>query len=148
MRPETRPSSATARRFLLIAWGAGTVLYAGVLLFASGIPFVRELERAGGGSASGWDKLLHFAAFVVLGTLLSGFFSGLRSTSRPVPAMALAAVTGSGYATLHEGIQAWIPGFAFNPLDLMADAAGILAAVGAFFTWVRIRPRLGDSAAE
>ncbi len=102
-----------------------TAAYAILMVLASGLPVIRGIERAGGGSATGWDKVLHVAAFSILGFLLCEVVFSLRG--RPAYGWRLAVALGVGavYATFHEGIQSVLPGFVFKPLDLLSDLAGL-----------------------
>lgn len=71
-------------------------------------------------SAGGWDKLIHFSGFFVLGGLamLAGWKT---STYRLVLALI-------GYAALTEILQHFIPGRSFSVLDWVADSMGLVIA--------------------
>jgi hypothetical protein len=89
---------------LAAGFGVATIAWAILLLLGMGLAEVRAIERAGGGSATGFDKLLHFIAFAILGTLTAGFVVELRSArSLWVSSVASLVVCGA-YAVFHEGI--------------------------------------------
>jgi VanZ family protein len=81
----------------------------------------------------GADKLLHAAAYGVLGALVARG-SGVRGARR---ALLLGALTGLGWGMLDEWVQGRVPGRTQSWADLLADALG--AACGAMF--FRARPR-------
>lgn len=65
-----------------------------------------------------WDKLAHFGAYAVLAGLLA------RSGLSPWTAFTLAVLYGAG----DEWHQSFVPGRDASAADLLADAAGSLAA--------------------
>lgn len=145
-RPEVSPRYR--RESLAIAvWLVLTLAYAATLVLASDLGFVRNLERTGGGSVTGWDKLLHASAFFVLGFLLME----LMSAAWPVawrPRIALAAcVVGGLYAAFHEGVQAFLPGFTFNPYDFLADVIGAGAGILSVAAWRSVAAMVTGTAA-
>jgi VanZ family protein len=72
----------------------------------------------------GLDKLLHAAEYALLGFLL---MLGLRRAGVEAP---YAAVTvGIAYAASDELHQAFVPGRTADPLDALADVAGVLLGV-------------------
>lgn len=86
-------------------------------------------ETAGTATASINDKLLHFAGFAVLGLLADFSLPGAGYWRRLLPLLLL-------YGALIEFVQGFLPYRSADPLDFLADAAG-LAAYGA------LRPLLG-----
>lgn len=106
----------------LLAW-APALAWAAALWMASSLPTVP------GPDFPAADKVMHFAAYAVLGGLLA--FGAARSGTPPVAAIALGLL----YGAVDEVHQAFVPGRAPDPLDWLADAAGILAAVHLFTRW-------------
>lgn len=118
------------RRLYVFGWGAIVLAYATALVLASGLPQARDLELAGGGANTGWDKVLHIVAFFFMGMLLSKFFGVVRFEPASAKPIVTALAVGSAYAAFHEGLQTWLPGFTFNPVDLLADILGLVLGVG------------------
>ena len=112
------------RRWLVLVL---LVAYATFLFAAIGLAPVRDLERAGGGASTGWDKVLHFVAFSGLGLLSALAARAFLGARRRGPA--LAVLGAAAYACVHEGSQAWLPGFAFSLTDLVADLVGVVVGV-------------------
>jgi hypothetical protein len=111
-------------RTLAVAW---TLL----ILAACSIPG-HELPAS---SLLQYDKLAHFALFAVLGGLWMHALPGpLPRTTRVVTAAGLA------YAALTEVYQSLLPlGRSGDPLDVLADAAGLLTAVVLYRWWAARR---------
>lgn len=73
------------------------------------------------------DKLLHFAAFVILTFLLT---HTLAARSRLTPArLTLAGLIALAYAVLDEWTQRWIPGRSASWLDTLVNVLAILSTV-------------------
>lgn len=118
-------------RWRASTWGYLSVLYAALLLVATGLSEVRSLERIGAEVVFGWDKVLHVGAFSVLAFLLTRFSDLLLVRYRRLSATVLGVGIGASYALAHESTQMWIPGGVFNPLDIMANLIGILLGTSA-----------------
>jgi VanZ family protein len=89
------------------------------------------------------DKVGHAAAFAVLAILASVVISQFRPVAfRGLLAVALGLAV---YAGLDEYTQGWVPLRTPDPLDWMADVAGILAGILLF---VLIRRVLCRSASD
>ena len=93
------------------------------------------------------DKWLHFLAYLILAVLLLRAFH--QGPGRPLRwrATVLAVGCASAYGVLDEIHQTFVPGRFGSSVDLLADVAGALAAVGLLFTWnrfVRVRSPLND----
>ena len=73
------------------------------------------------------DKLAHLAAFLVLG---AGLAWGAVSTGS---APALPVLLGLLYGAADELHQRFVPGRSPDPLDWLADAAGVLLGVAIFY---------------
>ena len=106
----------------VLAW-APALAWAAALWMASSLPTVPgpELPAA--------DKVAHFSAYAVLGALLA--FGAARTGTAPGVAVALGLL----YGGVDEVHQAFVPGRAPDPLDWVADAAGVLAAVFLYTRW-------------
>ena len=130
MRREPNDREDARRQVIArVVWGGLVVGYALALLLATGWKEVRDLERAGGGAELGWDKFLHAAAFFACGLLLTKFFTTLFHARLSPRSFVGASALGSTYGVFHEGIQLWLPGLTFNPLDLLADLLGLFLGV-------------------
>jgi VanZ family protein len=127
--------SARARTALLVV---GAVAWAALIFWVSSkanpFPEVprRLLEQ---------DKLLHAAAYAVLGALVRGALSGARL--RPWMALGLAVAVGTAYGASDEWHQSFVPNRSSDPADLAADAIG--AAMGAALATLILR-RVGARA--
>jgi len=73
-------------------------------------------------SVGSWDKLIHFGGFFVL--------AGLAILARWQPSTRILIALLLGYAALTEILQHFIPGRSFSVFDWLADALGIVLAVG------------------
>ena len=91
------------------------VLSAGLLLTPGGLP----------PTINGSDKAAHFAFFLVQAWLL---LMALRTRRARRPLLWTAVAT-TAYAGLLEVAQLWVPGRSSELMDLLAGAAGVLAAV-------------------
>ena len=115
-----------SRTHLALAWML--VLLAGLSIPGSNLPQV-AFELA--------DKVVHVVAFGVLGWLWMRALSGsdLRRA-----ALTLAVGVGFGVAT--EVYQGLMPiGRSFDPLDAVADAVGVLLAIGGYFLGITKKAR-------
>lgn len=84
------------------------------------------------------DKLLHFAAYAVLGALCAAALASRHQ--RVGRAVAVAALVATIYGATDEWHQAHVPNRDADPADLAADAAGALA--GAALAAVILRARV------
>ncbi len=82
----------------------------------------------------GLDKIVHFAAFATIAFLAVGAME--KPTAAKILAVAGVALFGAGI----EAVQYLIPSRTFNPLDIAANAAGILAGVA---VWLAAGGRAG-----
>lgn len=115
--------TARGRRRLLLGLAA---LWAALLFWASSRPDPGRLAPVG---LLEHDKLLHAAAYAVLGGLLAAGLAGPRLGAGR--AAALAALLATGYGATDEWHQAHVPGRRADPADLAADAAGAIAGAAA-----------------
>lgn len=103
------------------AWAA-VILYMGVIFYLSHQPTMPIPMRF-----PHQDKVMHFGAYLILGSLLAhAIFPGSRKRR-----FALAFGIASLYGISDEIHQMFVPGRDASVLDWLADAAG--AWVGAFF---------------
>ena len=113
--------SDRARTALL---AVAAVAWAALIFWASSLPNpFPELPRG----LWDHDKLLHGAAYAVLGALLRGALGG--GWLRPSLALVAAVVLGTAYGASDEWHQSFVPNRSSDVGDLAADALG--AAVGA-----------------
>ena len=94
------------------------------IFVVSGIPNLGPLP------ANTSDKVAHFAAYGLLGVLLTRAFAGVAWAGYSVTAVRQAWVTATLYALTDELHQAFVPGRTPSVGDVVADAGG--AALGAF----------------
>lgn len=97
----------------------GAALYMALIFYLSAQP----------GDAVGipapWDKLVHGAAYALLGGLLQ------RALGKPALAWGIAAL----YGLSDEVHQHFVPGRRLDPADWLADCTG--AAMGVWLVWRR-----------
>lgn len=105
------------------------VLWAAFLFTLSSIP---QLPQPPKGLLS-WDKLQHFGAYWVFGTLLVRAFGG--SSWKPL-------TFGVLYGASDELHQYFVPGRDCSLYDFLADALGVAASQG--FVWAFRRRKGGD----
>ncbi len=100
-----------------------------VLLFAAVfIPQVAEIERAGGGAALGFDKVLHFLGFFGFGFLLI-ISLGLRPNRNPGLALLLALGVSVAYGVSHEAAQWFMWNRVVNPWDAVFNVLGAVTGI-------------------
>lgn len=95
---------------------------------------------------TGFDKVAHFAAYCVLGLLLSRAAASMRG------GLFLAAALGWLYGATDELHQSTVPGRDASFGDWVADAAGTVTGILLYLLILRLRsagpPRVGDEAPE
>jgi len=116
--------------------------WAGFIFFLSGRP-ASAYEGLGEAAPPipGLSYLVHGFLYMVLAALLLRWL--LSSERRPcasarVGTAALVIAAACIYGLSDEVHQAFVPGRAFEALDLLADAAGAAAAVAIWAAWRRI----------
>lgn len=83
-----------------------------------------------------WDKALHFGAYALLTLIALRAFHLGEGPIRLVPTI-VAVMLSVGYGAIDEIHQSFVPGRSSDPLDVLADLAGsVAAAVG---VWVLSR---------
>ncbi len=115
----------------LIAWGPAAS-WAAVLFLLSELP-----PDAGGGPFPINDKVLHLAAYLVLGGALA--WGGWRAGR---PKAWLLWLLGLSYGVLDEWHQAFVPGRDPSFGDVIADGVGVMVGV-LLFRLVLRSPRTG-----
>ena len=85
-----------------------------------------------------WDKLMHVAAYGVLGVLAMRAFHGGAGRLRWGASLAAVALT-VGYGAIDEVHQSFVPGRDPSGWDVMADFVGAMAAVGVMGTLSGLR---------
>ena len=103
-------------------WGPA-LAYMAAIYVVSGIPNLGPLP------ANASDKVAHFAAYGLLGLLLTRAFAGAAWAGYTITAARHAWVTATLYALTDELHQAFVPGRTPSVGDVVADAGG--AALGA-----------------
>jgi hypothetical protein len=121
------------------AWAFVVLAYAVGFFLASGTTLGRRLEEMGGGSATGWDKVLHATGFFLFGLLLFQLFVVVNSVWRRSPGLflpsAVSFLLGSIYAGIHEAGQALFPSLVPEASDVIADVLGLSAAIFLYALW-------------
>lgn len=110
------------RRFL-VRWGPAVLWAAAIFLLSSRstVPAPRVV---------GFDKVMHFGAYAVLGFLLA----------RGRLSFAVTALLGLAYGASDEIHQMFVPGRFPSVLDWVADALGVLAGIYVHNRWRARRP--------
>jgi VanZ family protein len=103
-------------------------VWAALIFFVSSLSRVPSLPRG----LLSWDKAAHFVEFAIFGFLLARAFRG-----RLVPAL----VVGVGWGVLDEIHQLFVVGRSSSVYDAMADAVGVIAAVGVVLLFRKIRAK-------
>jgi VanZ family protein len=132
------PPSPLPRRKAVWHW-LPVLLWVGVMLYFSSAP--NPYARIGEGTTT-TDILGHLFGFVVLAALLLRWLR-LRMGGQGTRAAAYTLALCLLYALFDEVHQIPIPGRSFAWLDLLTDAAGAAAAVGAALAWQALRRRAG-----
>lgn len=109
-------------------WGPAVLWAAGLFALSSRPALPVDL-------ASGRDKIVHFAAYAVLGALLAR-----GQIARHLPAM-VAVLLGVVYAASDEIHQAFVPNRSADIFDWVADALGVIAGVLLVTHLARVRSR-------
>ncbi len=92
------------------------------------------------------DKLLHLAAYVVMGILCFRAFRSRWPRARPGTLTWASAAASALYGLTDELHQAFIPGRSADTLDWAADALGGLLGAALFLLWVRLPGAAGRRA--
>ena len=95
-----------------------------VIILLSVIPLSRE-AASGGESLIRLDYLQHFLAYFSFGSLYLLWRSNGRFRINRVE-LGLISLAITGFSVLTELVQIYIPGRAFNPLDVMYNLSGVL----------------------
>jgi VanZ family protein len=101
------------------------------IFVVSGIPNLGPLP------ANTSDKVAHFAAYGLLGVLLTRAFAGSAWAGYSINAVLYAWVAATLYGLTDELHQAFVPGRTPSVGDVVADAAG--AALGAYVAFAVVR---------
>ncbi len=109
----------------------GKVRWAYPLALAAAIVFASSQSHVPGVGTPGSDKVIHFAAFGLLGTLT------VRALPRPLAWLAVLAV--SLFGATDEWHQSFIPGRQMDWADWVADTLGAAVAVWAYVRWSAYR---------
>ncbi len=85
------------------------------------------------------DKTAHFTEYAVFGLLLARALAGPRWLSITLPFVLGAVAIAGLYGVSDEFHQLLVPGRDFDVKDMVADALGACASVGALWAWGIIR---------
>jgi VanZ family protein len=116
-------------------WWGLVVVYSAAIFIASSSALPNITKR----DIPGFDKILHFGAFGVWG-LLFAYALGRSAPRWRVGWVMWTAMLGSViYGVSDEVHQAFVPGRDADPLDVLADGAGGVAAALVYGWWRRWR---------
>ena len=90
------------------------------------------------------DKVKHFSAFFVLGSLMCYVTNSPRLLRR----FTAIGFVGMAYGAVDELTQHFVPGRSPDPMDFVADAAGLWSAIGIYITAKYCRRALRKSTAS
>jgi len=120
-------------------WTAAFFGWAALLLITSLVPTTGLEPKSGGESTFRWDYPFHFIVFLILALLFAWWWkSNKAGNSRGAISWFLAG--GTVYAMLTEGIQLFVEGRSFNPVDLFYNVLGVLIGTILAFIFI-IRPK-------
>ena len=85
------------------------------------------------------DKLLHFAAYAVLGVLFFRAYQTLSFKNNIQLLMLLSMISASLYGISDEIHQSFVPDRDGSLMDVMADVLGAVCGVYLFNLWMRFR---------
>jgi VanZ family protein len=106
-----------------------------VILISSMIPTTGIEPKSDNESGLRLDYLIHLFVFIVL-SLLFGFWRRDIAAIQKKKEILRFLAGGTVYAGLTEGVQLFIDGRSFNPIDLFFNVLGILA--GTLLAWLLI----------
>jgi len=112
-----------------VFWSKIFILWTLALLIFNVIPnFTPESLQMEETSPIRTDYIQHFLSFLVLSLLY--FLSGKKTfLNRIFQSNWLILVAGITFAALVEGLQFYIPGRSFNPVDMILNVAGLLSGI-------------------
>ena len=105
------------------------------LAFAALIFFASSRSRVVGPHFQNSDKLVHFAAYGLLATLICRQWPGWRGAG-------WALLLASAYGASDEWHQSFVPGRSSDVFDWVADTAGAALGVTLYTGWLRYRTLL------
>jgi VanZ family protein len=113
-----------------IYFGGPALAYAALIFFLSSLSkFPEEVP-----SFFGFDKMVHFVEYFVLGFLLYRWFATVDQFSGKSRVLIATMVVGIIYAFTDEWHQAFVPGRDSSFWDVLFDSSGVFAAsFSAFF---------------
>jgi VanZ family protein len=85
------------------------------------------------------DKLLHFGGYLPLGVLLVRTFAKAKWSGVGRRSVVSAMIVGALYAASDELHQYFTPGREADPLDLLADCAGVALGAAGVWAWAIMR---------
>jgi VanZ family protein len=108
-------------------WLVLFILCTAVIILLSLIPYSPEMAvKAESGFR--WDYLEHFLAFFTFGSLYVIWRSDRNYHMRGTELFVLLIASG-GFSFAMEYAQLYVPGRAFNPIDLTCNLAGVLGSI-------------------
>lgn len=116
-------------------WWGLVVVYSAAIFIASSLALPNIAKR----DVPGFDKLLHFGAFGVWGLLFACALGRSAPRWRVRWVMWTAMLGSVIYGVSDEVHQAFVPGRDGDPLDVLADASGGVAAALVYGGWRKLR---------
>jgi VanZ family protein len=120
-------------RYLLIYW-VPILIYLLIIFIQSSYPSIKTPR------GSHLDKLLHLAAYAILGFLFARAYGASRWRGKTALIMILGVVSAASYGILDEVHQYFVPFRQADLLDVAADALGSLLGVGVYW-WFALKNR-------
>ena len=107
-----------------IYWGGPAFVYAALIFFLSSISrFPDEVP-----SFLGFDKIVHFIEYFILGVFLYRWFSNMDGCPGKKCALTATIFVGIIYAFTDEWHQSFVPGRDASLFDVLFDSLGVAAA--------------------
>ncbi len=85
-----------------------------------------------------FDKLLHLAAYLVLGLTINYAIFGLKPGIKPYNAFMILLICGTVYAFSDELHQYYVPGRDADVFDFIADIVGVILSFFVYKTLIKV----------
>lgn len=105
-----------------------TMLWLLLLIILSVMPYSQSERLPGTETDFRWDYPEHFAGYFLL-AFLAALWRADRNLSLPLTGIIIIITAGSILSVILEYIQLYIPGRAFNMIDVAFNTAGLLAGL-------------------
>ena len=105
-----------------------TMLWLLLIIILSVMPYTQSEGLPDTETVFRWDYLEHFAGYFLL-ALLAALWRADRNLSLPLSGIIIIIAGGSVISFILEYIQLYIPGRAFNMIDVASNITGLLAGL-------------------